>query len=100
MEINIEETLKKVDELKKGIAEGDFVLKQLKAELEKQEFILQAFLQKEGLDSAEYGFYSFGWKNVKRKAFDQSLFAKKHPELLEAFKIEKTTKKFEIKIIK
>jgi hypothetical protein len=35
---------------------------------------------------------------MARKVFNQKLFGEAHPELLEKFKVEKFTKKFEFKI--
>ena len=44
------------------------------------------------------GVYWFGWKDKTRKAFDQALFGSEHPDLLEKYKVEKTSKVFELKI--
>jgi len=100
IEINLDEILQKIDELKEGIAEAKFILKKGEESLEKEELKLQALLEKVGVKEMDHGIYSFGWKETKRKAFDQKLFGEKHPELLDQFKIEKTSEKFEVKINK
>lgn len=98
VEINLDLILEGIDEFKKQIAEGDFIQKQRKQEKDKLELQLQAFLNQNDVENAEHGLFAFGWKETKRKAFDQKLFGSTHPELLEEFKIEKISKKFEVKI--
>ena len=98
MEINIDEIVKNLDDLKKKKAELDFYLKQTEKEIEQEELKLQAVLNQLDVNYMQHGVYSFGWITKKRKAFDQKLFGSEHPDLLEKFKIEKETKSFEFKI--
>lgn len=100
MEINLEEVTEKVAELKDIIARCKFEQGQAEKELERQELKLIAFLEQSGTESCDFNGYYFGWKTTKRKAFDQKLFGQEHPDLLEKFKLEKESTKFEFKINK
>ena len=61
---------------------------------------LQNVIEKMGVDTMNYGIYTFGWETKKRKAFSQKAFGQVYPDLLEKFKIETETKSFVFKINK
>ena len=100
IDIDLDKILGEADQLKQEIAELKFILKQKLADIEKKELQLQAFLSQADIERHECGVYEFGYKDISRRAFDQKLFEEKHPTLFKDFKIEKTSKKFEIKINK
>ena len=100
IELDLDAITAHMDELKDAKARLKFELDNIEKEIEKEELKLIAVLDKTGVDTMDYGVYSFGWKISTRKAFDQQLFGKEHPDLLEQYKIEKENKKFEFKINK
>lgn len=100
IEIDIAAITTHMDELKDAKARLKFELDNVEKEIEKEELKLIAVLDKTGVDSMDYGVYTFGWKISTRKAFDQKLFGAEHPDLLEQYKVEKEQKKFEFKINK
>jgi len=98
IEINLDEMTNYMDELKKAKAKTEFDLKQINAEIEKQEKILEALLEQTGVNEMTHGIYSFGWKITQRKSFDQTKFKSENPDLYEKYKIQKESKSFEFKI--
>jgi len=98
--INLDEILQRIDAIKQEKAREKLILKQLEEEETKENLRLEAVLKQADVKNMDYGVYSFGWKETKRKAFDQKLFGESHPDLLEQFKIEKTIETFEVKINK
>jgi hypothetical protein len=100
IEIDLDEITKQMDELKDTKARLEFELKMTKEEIEKNELKLIALLNQTGVDEMQFGVYSFGLKITKRKAFDQKLFGSDYPDLLDKYKVEKESEKFEFKINK
>ena len=100
VEINLDQITENLDAIKQQKARLSFELKELEKLEEKEELKLIALLGQYDVKTMTYGVYEFGLKEVTRKAFDQKLFGQKHPELLEEFKTEKVTEKFEFKINK
>lgn len=100
MTINLEEITENMYQLKDTEARLKFELKQIEQEIEKNEIKLVAFLEQSGTESCDFNGYYFGWKTTKRKAFDQKLFGEENPDLLEKYKLEKESTKFEFKINK
>lgn len=100
MTINLEEITENMYQLKDAEARLKFELKQIEQDIEKNELKLVSFLEKSNTESCEFNGYYFGWKTTKRKAFDQKLFGQEHPDLLEKYKLEKESTKFEFKINK
>lgn len=100
IEIDLDAITAHMDELKDTKARLKFELDNVEKEIEKEELKLIALLEQTGVDSMDYGVYTFGWKISARKAFDQKLFGTEHPDLLEQYKVEKEQKKFEFKINK
>lgn len=98
IEIDLDAITKHLDELKDAKARLKFEIDNVDKEIEKEELKLIALIDKTGVDSMDYGVYTFGWKISTRKAFDQKLFGAEHPDLLEQYKVEKEQKKFEFKI--
>lgn len=100
IEIDLDAITTRMDELKDAKARLKFELDNVEKEIEKEELKLIAVLDKTGVDSMDYGVYTFGWKISTRNTFDQKLFGAEHPDLLEQYKVEKEQKKFEFKINK
>ena len=100
IEIDLDAITAHMDELKDTKARLKFELDNVEKEIEKEELKLIALLEQTGVDTMDYGVYTFGWKISTRKAFDQKLFGTEHPNLLEQYKVEKEQKKFEFKINK
>ena len=100
IELDLDAITQHLDELKDARARYRFELNNVEKEIEKEELKLIALLDQTGVDTMDYGVYSFGWKISKRKSFDQKLFGIEHPDLLEQYKIEKESKNFEFKINK
>lgn len=98
MEIDIDAILQKLDSEKQKRGELKLYLNNTEKEIEKLELQLQAVLTSLDVEEMQKGVYWFGWKNKTRKAFDQALFGSEHPDLLEKYKVEKTSKVFELKI--
>ena len=98
--VNLEELTQKMDDLKDLEARLKFDLKNTQEQIEKLELQLQNIIEKAGVDSMDYGVYTFGWEVKKRKAFSQKAFEQVYPDLLEKFKLETETKKFVFKINK
>lgn len=87
-----------MDALKDQKARLKFELQNTEDEIKKIQLELEQILSRANADEMHFGIYRFGWVTSSRKAFDQSLFGKDYPELLEKYKVEKETKKFEFKI--
>ena len=98
--VDLKELTLRMDELKDAKARLDFELKQVDKEIEKIELQLANVLENAGVESIDFGVYSFGWVEKTRKAFSQKAFAQVYPDLLEKFKLETTTRKIEFKINK
>lgn len=98
IEINLEGITQYIDELKQTKAKTEFDLKQINAEIEKQEKVLQSFLEQEGVEEMTFGVYRFGWKITKRNIFDQKNFKNDNPELYEKYISEREYKNFEFKV--
>lgn len=98
--VDLKELTRQMDEFKLMEAELKFNLKKTQEEIEKIELQLQNVIQKAGVESMEFGIYSFGWETKTRKAFSQKAFGQVYPDLLEKFKLETETKNFVFKINK
>ena len=98
--VDLKELTRQMDEFKLMEAELKFNLKKTQEEIEKIELQLQNVIEKAGVESMDFGIYSFGWEIKKRKAFSQKAFAQVYPDLLEKFKLETETKNFVFKINK
>lgn len=98
IEIDLDKITNYMDELKQAKAKCEFDMKQVNAEIEKQEKILQALLNNVGVNEMTHGIYSFGWKITQRKSFDQSKFKTENPDLYEKYKTQKESKSFEFKV--
>ena len=99
-QVDLKELTSKMDELKDAKARLEFDLKQVEKEIEKVELELVNVLDKTGVERMDYGTYTFGWVEKTRKAFNQKAFGQVYPDLLEKFKLETTSRKFEFKINK
>ena len=100
MNIDLDQLTSEMDDLKDQEARLKFELKNVQEQISKVEIKLQAILDRSGASTMDFGVYSFGWKVFACKRFDQSKFGKEHPQLLEKYKTETTTKRFEFKINK
>lgn len=98
IEIDLDAITARMDELKNDRARYNFELANIEKEIKKEELKLIALLDQTGVDTMDYGIYSFGWKISKKKSFDQKLFGIDYPDLLEQYKVEKENKTFEFKI--
>lgn len=96
--VDLKELTKQMDELKDMEARLKFELKNTQAEIEKIELELKNVIDKAGVESMDFGIYTFGWVTKTRKAFSQKAFGQVYPDLLEKFKIETVTRKLEFKI--
>ena len=92
IEIDLDALTAHMDELKDTRARLKFELTNIEKEIEKEELKFIALLDNTGVETMDYGVYTFGWKISTRKTFDQKLFGEKHPDLYEQFKIEKEQK--------
>lgn len=99
-DVDLKELTRQMDEFKLMEAELKFNLKKTQEEIEKIELQLQNIIQRAGVESMDFGIYSFGWETKTRKAFSQKAFAQVYPDLLEKFKLETETKSFVFKINK
>lgn len=97
-EINLKELTERMDFLKDQKARLDFETKQVDKEIEKIELELATVLEKADVQSMDFGVYTFGWVEKKRKAFSQKAFGQVYPDLLEKFKLETVSRKLEFKI--
>ena len=97
-EINLDEVVQYMDELKKSKAELSFNLKQVEKEIKRIELILESFLNRLEVNEVVHGIYKFGWKTSTRTIFDQENFKKENPSLYEKFKTEKEYKSFDFKV--
>lgn len=85
-------------ELKKEKARLDFELKQVKEEMERIELQLVALLGQHDLKSMNYKCYSFGLKEVERRALDQQYLKENFADIADKCTFTKTSEKFEFKI--
>ena len=99
-DVDLKELTRQMDEFKLMEAELKFNLKKTQEEIEKIELQLQNIIQRAGVESMDFGIYSFGWETKTRKAFSQKAFGQVYPDLLEKFKLETETKSFVFKINK
>lgn len=99
-DVDLKELTRQMDEFKLMEAELKFNLKKTQEEIEKIELQLQNIIQRAGVESMDFGIYSFGWETKTRKAFSQKAFAQVYSDLLEKFKLETETKSFVFKINK
>ena len=100
MKDDLKQLTELMDNLKDQKARLEFELKQTEKEIGRIEIILQNHLERLGVESMDYGVYSFGWKTIVSKRFNQKAFGEAHPDLLEEFKLPNESKKFEFKINK
>ena len=100
IDVELNELTKQMDYLKDQEARLDFELKQTKKEIEKIEIQLATVLDCAGVESMDFGVYSFGWETKTRVAFNQKAFGQMYPDLLEKFKLPSESKKIKFKINK
>lgn len=100
MEDDLKQLTELMDSLKDQKARLEFELKQTDKEIGRIELILQNYLKRLGVESMDYGVYSFGWKTTVSNRFSQKAFGEAYPDLLEKFKLPSESKKFEFKINK
>ena len=100
MNIDLERLTSEMDDLKDQEARLKFELKNVQQQISKIEIQLQVLLDQSDVLTMDFGVYSFGWKVSTCRRFDQSKFGAEHPQLLEKYKTETTTKRFEFKINK
>lgn len=100
MDDDLKQLTESMDCLKDQKARLDFELKQVDKEIGRIELILQNHLKQLGVDSMDFGPYSFGWKTTVSERFNQKKFGEAYPDLLEKFKLPSESKKFEFKINK
>ena len=100
IEIDLDAITKRRDELADLKARYSFELKQVEKEIETLDLQLIALLNQTGVESMDYGTYTFGWKTTQRTAFDQKLFGEQYPDLLSQFKVTKENRVFNFKINK
>lgn len=98
IEIDLDAITQQMDDLKKNEAEYKFLLKQTQDEIEKLNLKLIAVLDQTGVESMDYGCFTFGWKTSTRTAFDQKLFSEQYEDLYNQFKISKENRTFQFKI--
>lgn len=98
--IDLDVITSELDALKLDKARYEFELKAIKDEIEKREMQLCALLGRMGVESMDYGVYSFGFKTTVRNALDQKLLKEKFPEQYDACYVAKENRKFEFKINK
>ena len=94
MEIDLDKVTSEMEELKDAKARLEFELKEVKKKIEKNELILVAVLNQNGVNEYQHGVYTFGWRTKTRTAFDQALFKEKEPVLFEQYKTTKETQDF------
>ena len=87
-----------MNELKDMKAKLEFELKNCEKNINEVELELQNILRRANVDSMDYGIYTFGWKTVTSRRFNQKAFGEAHPDLLEQFKLPTKSKRFEFKI--
>ena len=97
-DVNLKALTRDMDQLKDRKARLEFELKNIEEQISKVQLQLENVLSKMGVESIDYGVYSFGWKTIESKRFNQKAFGEAHPELLEQFKLPSTTRRFEFKI--
>lgn len=100
IDIDLDAITKRRDELADLKARYSFELKQVEKEIETLDLQLIALLNQAGVESMDYGTYTFGWKTTQRTAFDQKLFGEQYPDLLSQFKVTKENRVFNFKINK
>lgn len=98
--IDLDTITKELDEFKDSRARLKFELNAVEQEIEKRELQLTAALGQMGVDTMDYGIYTFGFKTTYRKALDQKLLKEKYPEQYNDCYIQKESQKFEFKINK
>lgn len=97
---NLDLLTQEMDDLKDNEARLKFELKNVEKEIEKRQMILENILRRSGVDSMDYGVYSFGWKTTICRRFNQKKFGEDHPDLLEKYKEQSSNSRFEFKIHK
>lgn len=100
MNIDLDQLTQDMDYLKDQEARLKFELKNVQEQISKIEIQLQVLLEQSDALTMDFGVYSFGWRVSTCRRFNQSKFGEEHPQLLEKYKTESTTKRFEFKINK
>lgn len=100
MDDDLQQLTESMDCLKDQKARLEFELKQVDKEIGRIELILQNHLKQLGVDSMDFGPYTFGWVTKVANKFNQKKFGEAYPDLLEKFKLPSESKKFEFKINK
>ena len=100
MTIDLERLTAEMDALKDQEARLKFELKNIDQQIQRVEGQLQGFLEQNQISTADFNGYTFGWREITSKRFNQKKFGEEHPELLEKYKLPITSKRFEFKICK
>lgn len=100
IEIDLDSITQRMDELKDAKARYSFELKQVEKEIEKEELKLIALLDQTGVESMDYGTYTFGWKVSSRTALDQKYLKEHYADVAQKCTFTKESKNFEFKINK
>ena len=98
--IDLDAITQRMDELKDAKARYSFELKQIEKEIEKEELKLIALLDQTGVESMDYGTYSFGWKTTVRNSLDQKYLKEHYIDVFNACYMQKENRTFEFKINK
>ena len=100
IEIDLDAITKRRDELKDLEARYKFELKQVEKEAETLDLQLIALLSQAGVESMDYGTYTFGWKVSTRTALDQKYLKEHYTEIYNACYLPKENRTFQFKINK
>lgn len=100
MNVDLNELTQIMDQLKDQKARLEFELKQVEKQISTIEIQLQNHLAQLGVDSIDFGSYTFGWKTTVSNRFNQKAFGEQYPDLLQQFKTPTESRKFEFKINK
>lgn len=100
IEIDLDAITKRRDELKDLEARYKFELKQIEKEAETLDLQLIALLQQTGVESMDYGTYTFGWKTTVRNALDQKYLKEHYEDVFNACYLKKENRTFQFKINK
>lgn len=88
------------DALNQEIKQKEFEINQYKKRQERLQLMMMAVLNQADVEEMEFNGYKFGLKTVTRKALDQKLLASEQPDIFEKYKVEKTSERFDFKIMK
>lgn len=97
-DLNLHSLTQTMDQLKDQKARLEFELKNIDEQISKVEIELKNILSKMGVESIDYGVYTFGWTTTTSKRFNQKAFGAQYPDLLEKFKLPSQSRRFEFKI--